>query len=92
MTGFNHPRGGPCIGPPQHMYVGQNGRPNMVPSQPMGYGFQPQFMPGMRPGSGPGNFIMPYPLQRQPQAGPRMGFGRGATNIQHHIQQQQQVC
>ncbi|CAN7034714.1 hypothetical protein IGI04_032143 [Brassica rapa subsp. trilocularis] len=91
MTGFNHPRGGPMHGPPQHMYVGQNGRSSMVPSQPMGYGFQPQFMPGMRPGSGPGNFIMPYPLQRQPQAGHRMGFGRGATNMPHHIQQQQQL-
>ncbi|CAA0233792.1 unnamed protein product [Arabidopsis thaliana] len=88
MSGFHHPPGGPMPGPPQHMYVGQNGA-SMVPSQPIGYGFQPQFMPGMRPGSGPGNFIVPYPLQRQPQTGPRMGFRRGATNMQQHIQQQQ---
>lgn len=78
-------------GPPQHVYVGQN-ETSVVPSQPIGYGFQPQFIPGMRPGSGPaGNFIIPYPLQRQPQIGPRMGFRRGATNMQQHIQQQQ-VC
>ncbi|KAG7592665.1 RNA recognition motif domain [Arabidopsis thaliana x Arabidopsis arenosa] len=81
MSGFHHSPGGPMPGPPQHIYVGQN-EASLVPSQPIGYGFQPQFMPGMRPGSGSGNFIMPYPLQRQPQTGPRMGFRRGATNIQ----------
>ncbi|KAL1192246.1 Polyadenylate-binding protein 3 [Cardamine amara subsp. amara] len=85
MSGFHLPPGGPMPGPPQQMYLGQNGS-SLVPSQPIRYGFQPPFM---RPGSGPGNFIMPYPLQRQPQTGPRMGFRRGATNMQHHIQQQQ---
>ncbi|KAG2241297.1 hypothetical protein Bca52824_096721, partial [Brassica carinata] len=42
----HHPPGGSMPGPLQHMYLGQN-RLNLVPSQPIGYGFQHQFMQGM---------------------------------------------
>ena len=78
-------------GPPHHqMYRGQNGQ-GLMPSQPMGYGYQLQFMP--RPRSGPANFVMPYPLHRQNQHGPRVGFRRGTTNMQQQQHfQQQQVC
>lgn len=92
MPGFHHhPPGGAMAGPHHPMYVGQNGQ-GLVPSQPMGYGYQLQFMPGVRPGAGPANFMMPYPLQRPNQPGPRFGFRRGAPNMQHNFQQQQQVC
>ncbi|CAN6844605.1 unnamed protein product [Brassica oleracea] len=91
MPGFHHhPAGGAMAGPPHHqMYRGQNGQ-GLMPSQPMGYGYQLQFMP--RPRSGPANFVMPYPLHRQNQHGPRVGFRRGTTNMQQqqHFQQQQQ--
>ncbi|KAL1212459.1 Polyadenylate-binding protein 5 [Cardamine amara subsp. amara] len=91
MPGFHHhPPGGPMSGPHHPMYIGQNGQ-GLVPSQPMGYGYQLQFMPGMRPGAGPANFMMPYPFQRQNQPGPRAGFRRGATNMQQHFQQQQMM-
>ncbi|CAN6938209.1 unnamed protein product [Brassica oleracea] len=91
MPGFHHhPPGGAMAGPHHPMYVGQNGQ-GLVPSQPMGYGYQLQFMPGVRPGSGPANFMMPYPLQRQNQPGPRVGFRRGGTNMQQHFQQQQMM-
>ncbi|CAN8235479.1 unnamed protein product [Cochlearia groenlandica] len=79
----HHPPGGPMSGPHNPMYIGQNGQ-GVVP-------YQLQFMPGVRPGAGPGNFIMPYPLQRQIQPGPRVGFRRDATNMQQHFQQQQQI-
>ncbi|KAL0700720.1 hypothetical protein Bca4012_056842 [Brassica carinata] len=91
MGGFHHhPTGGPAAGPHHQMYIGQNGQ-GMVPSQPMGYGYQLQFMPGVRPGAGPANFMVPYPLQRQNHPGPRVGFRRGAPNMQHHFQPQQQI-
>ncbi|KAJ0256345.1 RNA recognition motif domain-containing protein [Hirschfeldia incana] len=90
MGGYHHPTGGPVAGPHHQMYMGQNGQ-GMVPSQPMGYGYQLQFMPGVRPGAGPANFMMPYPLQRQNHPGPRVAFRRGAPNMQHHYQQQQQI-
>ncbi|ESQ28031.1 hypothetical protein EUTSA_v10018219mg [Eutrema salsugineum] len=91
MPGLHHhPPGGPITGPIHPMYIGQNGQ-GMVPSQPMGYGYQLQFMPGVRPGAGPANFMMPYPLQRQNQPGPRVGFRRGATNMQQQFQQQQMM-
>lgn len=92
MPGFHHhPAGGAMAGPPHHqMYRGQNGQ-GLMPSQPMGYGYQLQFMP--RPRSGPANFVMPYPLHRQNQHGPRVGFRRGTTNMQQQQHfQQQQVC
>ncbi|KAF8050590.1 hypothetical protein N665_1932s0004 [Sinapis alba] len=90
MGGFHHhPAGGPAAGPHHQMYMGQNGQ-GLVPSQPMGYGYQLQFMPGVRPGAGPANFMMPYPLQRQNHPGPRVGFRpRGAPNMQQHFQPQQ---
>lgn len=77
-------------GPPhQQVYLGQNGQ-GLMPSQPMGYGYQLQFMP--RPRYGPANFVMPYPPHRHNQHGPRVGFRRGATNMhQQHFQQQQPV-
>lgn len=74
-------------GPHHPMYIGQNGQ-GLVPSQPMGYGYPFQFMAGVRPGAGSTNFMMPFPLQRQNQPGPRVGFRRG-PNMQQHFQQQQ---
>ncbi|XP_061365647.1 polyadenylate-binding protein 3-like isoform X2 [Gastrolobium bilobum] len=67
-----HP-GAPRLAP-QQMYFGQ-GTPGLMPPQPVGYGFQQQLMPGMRPGVAP-NFIMPYHLQRQGQSGQRMNVRR----------------
>lgn len=91
MPGFHqHPSGGAMAGPPHHqMYIGQNGQ-GLMPSQPMGYGYQLQLMP--RPRSGLADFVMPYPLHRQNQHGPWAGFRRGATNMQQQHFQQQQVC
>ncbi|KAL0731599.1 hypothetical protein Bca4012_027693 [Brassica carinata] len=91
MPGFHHhPPGGAIAGPPHHqMYIGQNGQ-SLIPSQPMGFGYQLQFMP--RPRSGLENYMMPYPLHRQNQHGPRVGFRRGATNMQQqYFQQQPQI-
>ncbi|RVW94817.1 Polyadenylate-binding protein 5 [Vitis vinifera] len=65
---------------PQQLYFGQ-GTPGLIPTQPAGYGFQQQLMPGMRPGVAP-NFIMPYQLQRQGQPGQRMGVRRGGNSQQ----------
>ncbi|CAD5316945.1 unnamed protein product [Arabidopsis thaliana] len=91
MSGFHHhPPGGPMSGAHHPMFIGHNGQ-GLVPSQPMGYGYQVQFMPGMRPGAGPPNFMMPFPLQRQTQPGPRVGFRRGANNMQQQFQQQQML-
>ncbi|XP_068651962.1 polyadenylate-binding protein 2 [Aristolochia californica] len=84
LPGF-HP-GAPRL-PPQQLYFGQ-GTPGLIPPQPAGYGFQQQLLPGIRPGVPP-NFIMPYHLQRQGQAGQRMGVRRGGTPQQ--MQQQQLV-
>ncbi|KAJ0231995.1 Polyadenylate-binding protein 5 [Hirschfeldia incana] len=89
--GFHHhPPGGAMAGTHHQMYIGQNGQ-GLMPSQPMGYGYQLQFMPRLR--SGQANFMMPYPLYGQNQHGPRVGFRRGATNMQQqqHFQQQHQV-
>ena len=75
-------------GPHHQVYIGQNGQ-GLMPSQPMGYGYQHQFMP--RPRSGLANYMMPYPLYRQNQHGPRVGIRRGAANMQQqqHFQQHQ---
>ncbi|KAI3919908.1 hypothetical protein MKW98_001164 [Papaver atlanticum] len=81
MTGF-HP-GGPRLAP-QPLYFGQ-GAPGLIPSQPAGYGFQQQLLPGVRPGVGP-NFMVPYHLPRQGQPGQRMGLRRGGNP--HQMQQQ----
>ncbi|XP_026391595.1 polyadenylate-binding protein 3-like [Papaver somniferum] len=77
--------GGPRPPHPRQMYFSQGG-PGLVP-QPAAYGFQPQLLPGMRPGVAP-NFMMPYPLQRQGQPSPRMG-ARRAGNPQQQMQQHQ---
>lgn len=82
LPGF-HP-GAPRLAP-QQLYFGQ-GTPGIIPPQPAGYGFQQQLMPGIRPGVAP-NFIMPYNLQRQGQAGQRMGMRRGGTPQQMPQQQ-----
>ncbi|CAH8295228.1 unnamed protein product [Eruca vesicaria subsp. sativa] len=88
MGGFHHPpTGGPAAGPHHQMYMGQKGQ-GMVPSQPMGYGYQLQFMPGVRPGLGPANFMMPY-IQSQTQPDSRVGFRRGAPYMKQHFQHQQ---
>ncbi|MCL7041669.1 hypothetical protein MKW94_017648, partial [Papaver nudicaule] len=79
--------GGPRPPHPQQMYFSQGG-PGLVP-QPAAYGFQPQLLPGMRPGVA-ANFMMPYPLQRQGQPGQRMG-ARRAGNPQQQMQQQHQL-
>ncbi|EOA34410.1 hypothetical protein CARUB_v10021938mg [Capsella rubella] len=80
MPGFHHhPPGGPMSGPHHPVFIGQNGQ-GLLPSQ---YGFQLQFMHGVRPGAG---LMMPYHLQRQHQPGPRVGFRRG---MQQHFQQHQ---
>ncbi|KAJ9675384.1 hypothetical protein PVL29_024356 [Vitis rotundifolia] len=71
---------------PQQLYFGQ-GTPGLIPTQPAGYGFQQQLMPGMRPSVAP-NFIMPYQLQRQGQPGQRMGVRRGGNSQQMQHQQQ----
>ncbi|CAI8604292.1 unnamed protein product [Vicia faba] len=63
---------------PQQLYYGQ-GTPGFIPSQPAGFGFQPQILPGMRPVVAP-NFAMPF--QRQ-----RIGTGRNG-NLQHLPQNQ----
>ncbi|MCL7028801.1 hypothetical protein MKW94_030784, partial [Papaver nudicaule] len=79
--------GGPSPPNPQQMYFSQGG-PGLVP-QPAAYGFQPQMLPGMRPGVAP-IFMMPYPLQRQGQPGQRMG-ARRAGIPQQQMQQQHQL-
>ncbi|KAA8522567.1 hypothetical protein F0562_013072 [Nyssa sinensis] len=68
ISGF-HP-GAPRLAP-QQVYFGQ-GTPGLLPPQPAAYGFQQQFLPGIRPGVTP-NFIMPYQFQRQGQPGQRLG-------------------
>ncbi|XP_077220325.1 poly(A)-binding protein 5 [Tasmannia lanceolata] len=83
LPGF-HP-GAPRLGPHQ-LYFGQGA--GLIPPQPAGYGFQPQLLPGIRPGVPP-NFMMPYHLQRQGQPGQRMGVRRGGAPQQ--IQQQQLI-
>ncbi|XP_010471183.1 PREDICTED: polyadenylate-binding protein 5 isoform X1 [Camelina sativa] len=92
MPGFHHhPPGGPMSGPHHPVFIGQNGQ-GLVPSQPMGYGYNLQFMAGVRPGAGQANFMMPFPFQRQTQPGPRVGFRRGLPgNMQQHFQQQQML-
>ncbi|RZC85836.1 hypothetical protein C5167_026509 [Papaver somniferum] len=53
---------------------------------PAGYGFQPQPLPGFRPGIGP-NFMVPYHLQKQGRPGQIMGLRRGGNPhlIQQHV-------
>ncbi|KAL5560099.1 hypothetical protein UlMin_036310 [Ulmus minor] len=77
IPGFHH--AGPRL--PQQLYFGQ-GSPGIIPTQPAGFGFQQQLLPGMRPGVAP-NFIMP-PLQRQGQPWQRMGARRGG-NFQQQL-------
>ncbi|XP_004253267.1 polyadenylate-binding protein 3 isoform X2 [Solanum lycopersicum] len=75
MPGYH--TGAPRLAPPQ-VYFGQ-----AVAPQAAGFGYQQQFMPGLRPGVGP-NFLLPYQFQRQGQHG-RIGGRRGGTP--HHQQQ-----
>ncbi|XP_015072183.1 polyadenylate-binding protein 5 isoform X1 [Solanum pennellii] len=75
MPGYH--TGAPRLAPPQ-VYFGQG-----VAPQAAGFGYQQQFMPGLRPGVGP-NFLLPYQFQRQGQHG-RIGGRRGGTP--HHQQQ-----
>ncbi|CAH8337396.1 unnamed protein product [Eruca vesicaria subsp. sativa] len=87
MLHHYHPPAGAMDGPHHQIYLGgQNGQ-GLRSSQPMGYGYQFQFMPR----SGPANMMMSYPLHRQNQHGPRVGFRRGATNMQQLFQQQEQI-
>ncbi|CAL9753932.1 unnamed protein product [Musa acuminata subsp. burmannicoides] len=73
---------------PQQLYFGQ-GVSSLMPSQPAGYGYQPQLIPGIRPGVVP-NYMMPYSPQRQGQLGQRTGSRRGGGTPQL-MQQQQQI-
>jgi len=70
---------------PQQLYYGQ-GTPRLMPPQPTGYGYQQQFIPGMRSGVAP-NYIMPYHPQRHGHPGHGMGV-RPAGNFQQ-VQQNQ---
>ncbi|KAJ7967480.1 Polyadenylate-binding protein [Quillaja saponaria] len=57
-----YPPGGPGIG--KQIFYGQ-APPAVIPSQP-GFGYQQQFVPGMRPGGGPmPNFFVPMVQQGQ---------------------------
>ncbi|RRT77220.1 hypothetical protein BHE74_00003954 [Ensete ventricosum] len=71
---------------PQQFYFGQ-GVSSLIPSQPAGYGYQQQLIPGIRPGVVP-NYMMPYSPQRQGQLGQRTGSRRGGTP---QLMQQQQM-
>ena len=76
-----YPPGGPGIG--QQVFYGQ-GPPAMIPQQP-GFGYQPQMVPGMRPGGAPmHNFFMPMVQQGQQRPG-----GRRPGGIQQSQQPQQ---
>lgn len=74
------PPGAPGVG--QHMFYGQ--APPLMPPQP-GFGFQPQMVPGMRPGAPMPNFFVPYvqPGQQEPRPGGR----RGGSAPMHQNQQ-----
>lgn len=68
-----HP-GVPGMG--QQVFYGQP-PPGLIPSQPSGFGYQPQMVPGMRPGGAQmPNYFMPV-VQRPGQQGQRMGGRRG---------------
>nr|XP_018461523.1 PREDICTED: polyadenylate-binding protein 4 [Raphanus sativus] len=71
------PGGGPGLGQP--MFYGQ-GPPQMIPHQ-AGYGYQPQMVPGMRPG---------YfgPMMQPGQQGPRPGGRRSGDGPMRHQPQQ----
>ncbi|KAH9322651.1 hypothetical protein KI387_017290, partial [Taxus chinensis] len=78
-----YPPGSPGLG--QQIFYGQ-GPPQLIPPQPSGYGYQQQFVPGMRPG---GAQLQNYfvPLFRQGQQGQRPGARR--TPLQQQQQQPQ---
>uniref|UniRef100_A0A7N0UUP2 Polyadenylate-binding protein n=1 Tax=Kalanchoe fedtschenkoi TaxID=63787 RepID=A0A7N0UUP2_KALFE len=68
----------------QPIYFGQ-APPTMIPPQPA-FGYQPQLIPGLRPGGGPmSNYFMPIPQGQQ--GGQRPGGRRGGV-VQHQSQQQ----
>ncbi|CDY67364.1 BnaA03g57630D [Brassica napus] len=76
-----YPPGGPGMG--QQMFYGQ-GPPTMI-TQPPGFGYQQQLVPGMRPGGAPmHNFFMPMVQQGQQRPG-----GRRPVGIQQSQQPQQ---
>eukprot|EP00262_Sarcandra_glabra_P012238 TRINITY_DN3114_c0_g2_i1.p1 TRINITY_DN3114_c0_g2~~TRINITY_DN3114_c0_g2_i1.p1 ORF type:complete len:659 (+),score=142.30 TRINITY_DN3114_c0_g2_i1:326-2302(+) len=77
-----YPSGGPGLG--QQIFYGQ-GPPAIIPPQP-GFGYQPQLVPGMRPGGAPmPNFFMPFV---QPgQQGQRPGGRRAGTGPMQQSQQ-----
>uniref|UniRef100_A0A7N0RHY6 Polyadenylate-binding protein n=1 Tax=Kalanchoe fedtschenkoi TaxID=63787 RepID=A0A7N0RHY6_KALFE len=63
----------------QPIYCGQ-APPTMIPPQPA-FGYQPQLIPGLRPGGGPmSNYFMPIPQGQQ--GGQRPGGRRGSV-VQH---------
>ncbi|KAJ4816450.1 Polyadenylate-binding protein [Rhynchospora pubera] len=74
------PPGTPSLG--QQVFYGQ-GPPLMAP-QP-GFGFQPQMVPGMRPGAPMPNFFVPYmqPGQQDPRPGGRRGGSAPLHQNQH---------
>ncbi|GLJ31443.1 hypothetical protein SUGI_0630970 [Cryptomeria japonica] len=79
-----YPPASPALG--QQIFYGQ-GPPQLIPPQPSGYGYQQQFVPGMRPGGAQlQNFIVP--LIRQGQQGQRPGARRAPLQQQHHPQPQ----
>lgn len=72
----------PPGGPGQQMFYGQ--APPLMPPQP-GFGFQPQMVPGMRPGGHMPNYFVPFmqPGQQEPRPVGR----RGGSAPMHQNQQ-----
>ncbi|KAH0680037.1 hypothetical protein KY285_021045 [Solanum tuberosum] len=75
MPGYH--TGAPRLAPPQ-VYFSQG-----VATQAAGFGFQQQFMPGLRPGVGP-NFFLPYQFQHHQGQHGRIGGRRGGYPQQQH--------
>eukprot|EP01018_Ginkgo_biloba_P010741 Gb_11504 [translate_table: standard] len=81
-----YPPGGPGLG--QQIFYGQ-GPPQLIPPQPSGYGYQQQFVTGIRPGGAQiPNFYVP--LVRQGQQGQRPGPRRAPLQQQQQPQPQLQ--
>ncbi|XP_063936061.1 polyadenylate-binding protein 2 isoform X2 [Daucus carota subsp. sativus] len=82
-----YPPGGPGL--PQRFY-GQ-GRPAFIPPQP-GFGYQPQLIPGMRPGGRPmPNFLVPMPQQGQQGLSPGVSRHAGMHALQAGLPMQPQT-
>ncbi|KAL3371400.1 hypothetical protein AABB24_008109 [Solanum stoloniferum] len=75
MAGYH--TGAPRLAPPQ-VYFSQG-----VATQAAGFGFQQQFMPGLRPGVGP-NFFLPHQFQHHQGQHGRIGGRRGGYPQQQH--------